>query len=128
MKLSSKATDRLHRWFAWLLVAPVAAFSFAVTAYWTLTHNPLTAASNAGNSAVVSDSQLALSRARAAKLQVILGASKAELATINADIKRYSGKAVATQKWASSSTNIKAAAAKPAPATNATTGASGVKP
>jgi hypothetical protein len=122
MKKNSKMTRFLHRWFAWLLVFPLAIASFTLSAFWTLNHNPATTDNGialAGNPGL--PNQLARSQARIAKLQIILQATQSEIQQINTDIVAYSGKAVATKKWA-------AAQPKTAlPATNATTGASGAK-
>lgn len=119
--MNSNVIKFLHRWFAWLLVFPLAAGSFAFTSYWTLHHNPLTSTNTveiAGLNGL--PNLLARSRARSAKLQVILDASRAELQQINQDIVAYKGKAVATKKWAATQSTT-------APATSGTTGASGVK-
>ena len=111
----------LHRWFAWLLVLPLAAGSFTFASYWTLHHNPLTS----GNTVEITGisglpNLLARSRARTAKLQVILDATKSELQQINQDIVSYKGKAVLTKQWTATQSTT-------APTTSATTGASGVK-
>lgn len=119
--MSSNVIKLLHRWFAWLLVLPLAAGSFTFASYWTLHHNPLTS----GNTVEIAGLKglpnlLARSRARSAKLQIILDATKAELQQINQDIIHYKGKAVLTKQWAATQSTT-------APATSATTGASGVK-
>lgn len=118
--MNSNVIKFLHRWFAWLLVFPLAAGSFTFASYWTLHHNPLTS----GNTAEIAGLKglpnlLARSRARSAKLQIILDATKAELQQINQDIVAYKGKAVATKQWASTQSTT-------APTTTTTTGASGV--
>ena len=112
----------IHRWFAWLLVFPIAGASFSFAAYWTLGHNPLTTDNGiavAGRPGL--PNELARSQARIAKLQIILQASQSEIQQINTDIVAYSGKAVQTKSWAASQPKT------PLPATSATTGASGVK-
>lgn len=118
--MNSTVTKLLHRWFAWLLVLPLAAGSFTLASYWTINHNPLTS----GNTVEIAGinglpNLLARSRARAAKLQVILDATKAELQQINQDIVTYKGKAVQTNNWAATQSTT-------APTTSGTTGASGV--
>ncbi len=112
----------IHRWFAWILVVPITGLSFTVTSYWTLNHNPLTTDNGlavAGTPGL--PTQLARSRARLAKLQIILGATQQELQQINADIVSYKGKAVATTKWAATQPTTPLP-----PGTSATTGPSGV--
>lgn len=118
--MNSNVIRFIHRWFAWLLVFPLAAGSFSLASYWTLHHNPLTT----GNTAEIAGVKglpnlLARSVARSAKLQIILDATKTELVQINTDIVAYKGKAVATKKWTATQSTT-------APATTATTGASGV--
>lgn len=113
----------IHRWFAWILVLPITGLSFTLTSYWTLNHNPLTTDNGlavAGTPGL--PTQLARSRARMAKLQIILAATQQELQQINADIVSYKGKAVATKKWAAAQPTT-----APPPGTSATTGPSGVK-
>lgn len=124
MEMNLSATKFIHRWFAWILVFPLAGTVFTLASLWTISHNPLTD-SNAGSGVAGTGgvgSQLARSQARIGKLQVILDASKAELQQVNTDISLYTGKAVKTNAWA------KTQASNPAPATNTTTKASGVKP
>lgn len=119
--MNSTATKLLHRWFAWLLVLPLAASSFTFASYWTLHHNPLTSGNTVEFAGLKGlPNLLARSKARSAKLQVILDATKAELQQINQDIVTYKGKAVQTKKWAATQSTS-------APATSAKTGASGVK-
>jgi hypothetical protein len=119
--MNSNAIKLIHRWFAWLLVFPLAAGSFSFASYWTLHHNPLTAANSVDIAGIKGlPNLLARSKARTAKLQVILDATKSELQQINQDIVSYKGKAVATKAWAATQSTT-------APATSGTTGASGVK-
>lgn len=125
MNVSSRMTDLLHRGIAWLVVAPVAGAAFGAASFWTLQHNPLQAANEAAS--LASPEQLARSQARVAKLNVILQANQTELRLINAQTKAYRGKSAATRTWAASTSNIATAAKAAPPATQATTGASGVK-
>lgn len=121
--MNSSVIKFVHRWFAWLLVFPLAVGSFSFASYWTLHHNPLTAA----NSVEITGTKglpnlLARSLARTAKLQIILAATKSELQQINQDIVSYKGKAVATKAWTATQSTTTTA-----PTTSGKTGASGVK-